>query len=107
MFVYQSSCDQRHRPKINWSELGYKAEADERAKEQQVEQLREPKTARDTEVYHERANFFALIKIKILRRVDQIESGHPADDPEGQNKRRKIDISSLSDPGANRRNCQG
>src|SRR5436190_1354698 len=74
--------------------------------EKRVEQLRELKTARDTQFYHERANVFAPVKFKILRRVDQIESGHPADNSQRQNEWRKIDISSLSDPGADRRNRQ-
>ena len=72
-----------------------------------MEQLRQPKAPRDANVYHERANFFALVEIKILRRVDQIESGHPADNSQGENEWWKVNSSSLGDPRANRRNRQG
>ena len=69
-----------------------------------MKQLRKSKTADDTEFYNERVNSLAPVEFKILRRINQVESRHPADDSERQNNRSKIDISSLSDPGANRGN---
>src|SRR6202022_167388 len=106
MFVDQRACDQQHRAEINCSEFRDNAEPDERNQQQQVEQLREPKTARDSHSYDQRANSLAPVEFKILGRINQIEAGDPADDSDRQNKRRKIDISSLSDPRADRRDSE-
>lgn len=47
---------------------------------------------------------FASVEVVILRGVDQIEARHPTSHAERENERRKIDMSGLRDPSANRRN---
>ena len=50
---------------------------------------------------------FAPIEIVILGRVNQVETGDPTKHACAQNKRRKIDIPGLRNPGANRRDREG
>jgi len=71
-----------------------------------MEQLREPKTVGDTKFYNQRADAFPPIEFKILGRINQIESCDPANDSDRQNERRKIDIPSLRNPGADRRGSE-
>ena len=71
-----------------------------------MKRLGEAKSMRDSESYHERLDAFPTIKIVILRRVNQIETGDPTDHSRGQNDRCKIDMSGLGDPRADRRQSQ-
>src|SRR5438270_287291 len=71
-----------------------------------VKHLCEAKTTRDSESYHERLDAFPTIKIVILRRVNQIETGDPTDHSRGQNDRCKIAMSSLGNPCPDRRDGQ-
>ena len=71
-----------------------------------MQQLRQPEAPRDPELYDQRPNPFAAVKIVILRGVDQIETRHPANYAGSQDDRRKIDAPGLRNPGADRSNRQ-
>ena len=64
--------------------------------------MRQTKTARDPKFHDKRSNAFAPIEIIILRRINQIEARDPANYASPEHKRRKIDMSCLRNPGADR-----
>ena len=57
---------------------------------------------RDPQFHDQRPNAFASVEIIILRGVNQIESGDPANYAGPQDKRCRSDVSRLRNPGANR-----
>src|SRR5207302_10307382 len=67
---------------------------------------RQSEAARDSKFYDERLNAFASIEIIILYRINQIKSSNPAHHAGSKHQRRKIDMSGLRNPGAERPNCQ-
>ncbi len=71
-----------------------------------MQQLSQPQATRDPEFYDKRSNALATIEIVILCRINQIKSSDPADYAGSKHQRRKIDMSGLRNPGADRRNCQ-
>lgn len=107
MFVKQRRNHERHGRVINQPEFCGKGEAEECEKHQEVKPLREAQASRDPELDDERMDPFAPIEIVILGRVNQVETGNPKEDACAQNKRRKVDIPGLRNPGANRRNSEG
>lgn len=107
MFVKQRRSHERHGRVINQPEFCGKGEAEEGEKHQEVKPLRDPQTSRDPEFDDERMDPFAPIEFVILGRVNQVETGNPKEDACAQNKRRKVDIPGLRNPGANRRNSEG
>jgi len=106
MFINERHGHEWHRAEINQPELRDKTESDQGDQRRDVQQLRQAKSARDSESYHERSDAFTAIKIVILRRVNQIETGDPTDHSRGQNDRCKIDMSSLGNPRPDRRDGQ-
>ena len=107
MFVNKRHCHERHGGVVNWTEIRREAEYDERGEHHNMQKLRETQASRDSEFHNQRADSFTPIKIVILRRVNQIEPGHPANNSSAENKRCKIDMSGLRDPRADRRNGEG
>src|SRR6266446_2790569 len=71
-----------------------------------MQQLSQPQATRDPKFYDERPNAFAPIEIIILCRINQIKSSDPADHARSKHQWRKIDMSGLRNPSADRRNCQ-
>ena len=92
MFVNERDGHDRHRSVINRAESGGKAERDQRGEDDYVQPLGEAQAPRDPKFDNQRTNSFAPIKIVILRRVNQIEPGHPANNSSAENKRCKIDM---------------
>src|SRR5437879_13766166 len=83
-----------------------KTESEQGDQRRDVQQLREAKSTRDSEFYHERSDAFTAIKIVILSRIDQIETDDPTDHSRGQNDRCKIDMARLGNPRPDRRDGQ-
>jgi len=106
MFINERHSHERDRAEINQPKLRDQTESDEGGQRRDVQQLRQAKRARDSKSYHERSDAFAAIKIIILRRINQIETGDPTDHCRGQNDRCKIDMSGLSNPRPDRREGQ-
>ena len=84
-----------------------KPNATRASEHEEVEPLRQPQAPRDAELDDQRAQPFPAIEIDILRRVNQVETGHPADHAGAENQRRQIEPAGLRDPGAGGRNRQG
>ena len=103
MFIEESGRDQRHRREINRARVRGETEGKEGAEHDEVEPLREPQDSRDPEPDDQRAQPFPPIEIHILRRVNQVETRHPADDPGTQDQGRQVEPAGLRDPGARRR----
>jgi len=64
--------------------------------------LRHAETVCDAKFHDKRPNTFAPIEIIILRCINQIKAGDPADHAESEHKWRKIDTSCLCNPSTNR-----
>jgi len=68
-----------------------------------VQELREPKGTSDSEANNEGAQSFLPIEFKILRSIDQIKTGHPADYTRAEEERSKRLSAGRRDPGASGR----
>ena len=106
VFVKKRCCDDQHRAVVNRAEPRHEAKGDERRKRQEMQELSETQTARDPQFHNKRSNPFTPVEIVVLRGINQIESRHPANYTRRKHKRRKIDVSRLGDPRADRSNRQ-
>ena len=103
MFVDERGGDKRHGRVIDRSKSRGETERDEREKHPEVEPLRETQALRYSEFHDQGTQPFPAIEINILRGVNQIETGHPADNSGAQDQWRQIESASLRDPGSGRR----
>ena len=79
MLIKERRRDQRHGGIVNRSQFRHETERDQRQEHEKMEPLRQPQTLRDAEFDHQRAQPFPAIKIHILRRINKVETCHPAD----------------------------
>ena len=92
MLEKQRPGNKSHGAEVNWPEPRNQAEGNQGKQKGQVEQLRQPEAALNSQTDHHGMKPFLFIEIKVLGGIDQIKPGHPTNNSRGKDKRSKIDI---------------